>query len=74
MQRMGDEQAALAKGEEICRVFRESCRTDRVPAACSAGIAVCRAQEPLADVIARADEALYRAKSDNKGGCCLWKG
>lgn len=23
--------------------------------------------------IERADQALYRAKKENKGGCCLWK-
>ena len=74
MKQMGSEQAVQRKGEEICRAFRESCRTEEVKAACSVGIAICKQEEEsIPEMIVRADEALYRAKLNNKGGCCLWR-
>lgn len=33
-----------------------------------------RAETLTAETLAYADEALYRAKSNQKGGCCLWTG
>ena len=65
----------LRKGETICREFRDSVAADGTHAACSAGIALCSFEEkPSAKLIERADQALYRAKRENKGGCCLWDG
>ena len=43
-------------------------------ASCSVGIALTGAGEkPSTDLIEHADRALYRAKRENKGGCCLWE-
>ena len=65
---MNGEEAAGKRGEQICRLFRE-----QFQGACSCGIAMCTAdEEPLPKLIERADQALYRAKRENKGGCCLW--
>ena len=63
MKQMRSEEMALKKGEEICRAVRESGWREGLVPACSAGI-----------VIGNEDEALYSAKTANKGGCCLWKG
>ena len=39
------------------------------------GIALCGVEDtPDDSLIDRADQAMYRAKRDNKGGCCLWDG
>ncbi len=32
-----------------------------------------RSVRPSSVLIERADRAVYRAKRDNKGGCCLWE-
>lgn len=73
MKQMKSVENALKKGREICRAVRESIGTT-VAAACTAGIAVWDAGEPLEEIIARADQALYCAKTANKGSCCLWEG
>lgn len=67
-----DEDSAVKKGEEICRSFCEELAKEGITAACSCGIAVCEKNgEPFDLTFKQADEALYRAKRENKGGCCL---
>ena len=59
----------------ICRAFRQEEGCVPFPASCSAGAVICtRAETLTAETLAYADEALYRAKSNQKGGCCLWTG
>ena len=59
---------------EICEAFRGSSRTGEYPAACSVGITLSGDQErAAAELILQADQALYRAKRENKGGCYLWR-
>ena len=73
VKRLKNETAAVKKGEAICRLLRERFEAEYLPAACSCGIALCGADErPSANMIERADQALYRAKRECKGGCCLW--
>ena len=68
---MRDEEDAEKKCGEICNRFRE---LNANPASCSGGIALCGEEENFSsEMIERADQALYRAKRENKGGCCLWK-
>lgn len=64
LKHMNDELAAIKKAETICREFHSSC---------SVGIAMCSAEEKnISRLIQCADQALYRVKRENKGGCCLW--
>ena len=71
---MPSEEIALKKGMEICEAFRGSSRPGEYPAACSVGITLSGDQErAAAELILQADQALYRAKRENKGGCYLWK-
>ena len=75
MKRIKDEQTALEKGQEICRTLSEYVSEDKLPILSSGGIALCKShEEVLDDVMERADKALYRAKRENKGDCCLWEG
>lgn len=70
---MAGPEAAMKKGIEICEAFRTFMPADSIPSACSGGIILCGEDESLsAELIERADRALYRAKRENKGGCCLW--
>ncbi|MGN1414439.1 MAG: EAL domain-containing protein [Anaerovoracaceae bacterium] len=74
LKHVGDETVALNKGASICRLFREKLSQDSLAAACSGGVALCGLDErPSEKLVERADQALYRAKEENKGGCYLWK-
>ena len=65
---------ALKKGEDICRLFRDSQTEELTAASCSSGIVLCGGNEKLSpELFQRADRALYRAKAEHKGGCCLWR-
>ncbi len=73
MKQMGAEETALKKGEKICRAFRESSLAEKFRAACSVGIIIHdRPEHSVSGLIELADRALYRAKSGNKGGGCVW--
>ena len=64
LKHLNDEKAAAKKGTDICRAFQASC---------SVGIALYGEKEKnITGLIQCADQALYRAKRENKGGCCLW--
>lgn len=65
--------AVIKKITDICREFLDRITDEPFNASCSAGITLCKTKaEPANELIGRADQALYRAKRDNKGGCCLW--
>lgn len=68
------EEAAVKRANEICARCRESYITESLTLSCSGGVVTCGAEElPLLDLIERADEAMYHAKRENKGNCCVWK-
>ena len=69
---MEDRHSAMQKCGEICSAFRESMLEEGIDGSCSCGVAACGANEELVKWIERADRALYRAKRENKGSCCLW--
>lgn len=73
MKQMKTQENAIQKGEEICRAVRGDGLVRRYEAACSGGIVLCAQREELTDMIERADQALYTAKTSQKGGCCLWE-
>ena len=73
LKHLSDETDAIKKGTNLCRAFREHIVAENLYAACSGGIALCREEEkPSVKLIERADQALYCAKRENKGECCLW--
>lgn len=74
MKHIDDADTAMKKGTEICRMFHNLFAKEQFTASCSGGIAMCGNDEKMFDeIIERADEALYRAKRENNGGCCLWE-
>ena len=69
-----NEAAAVQCVNSICASFSDSFVKDNLKASCSAGIAFCGVEDvPSAELIDKADHALYRAKKERKGGCCVWK-
>ena len=74
MKKIGDEQAAIKKGTEICSALHKCALEENLSCLSSCGIALWSSDdEMLENVIERADKALYRAKQENKGNCCLWE-
>ena len=73
MKHIPSKEFALKKGKEICSLFKEFQCSENIFAGCSVGVTICGVNEkPSAQLFKRSDQALYRAKSQNKGGCCLW--
>ena len=74
LRRIGSTETILRKGQEICREFSGFRLREDFCGTCSGGIVLCGEDEkPSGKLIERADQALYRAKRENKGGCCLWE-
>ena len=73
MKQMKSGESAVRKGEDICRSICEYPFDDNVLACCSAGVAIWDTRKPLTAMLECADQALYRAKTEKKGGCCLWE-
>ncbi|MGN0817822.1 MAG: EAL domain-containing protein, partial [Candidatus Coproplasma sp.] len=68
------EEAAIKRANEICAKCCESYVTESLTLSCSGGVVTCGDDEaPSLALIERADEALYCAKRENKGGSCVWK-
>ena len=64
LKQLNDGKAAVKKVTDICQAFQSSC---------SVGIALCKSgNRNIGGTVRCADKALYRAKRENKGGCCLW--
>ena len=75
LKHLGQSGEAVNKGQRICDAFRESLAGGSTGPACSAGIALCTVDEwPSVVLIDRADQAVYQAKRNKKGSCCLWEG
>ena len=75
LKHLGQSEDAVKKGQEICDAFPKSVEADAPASSCSAGITLCGVDEwPSMRLVDRADQAAYRAKRINKGGCCLWDG
>lgn len=71
---MDDEAKVLAKGEAICSAFAASFGDDEISFGCSGGVVISNdPSDPLNELIARADIAMYHTKDENKGRCHLWK-
>ncbi|MGN0466935.1 MAG: EAL domain-containing protein [Lachnospiraceae bacterium] len=67
-----DAKDAMNKGMKICNSFRKQFEAEHIKAACSCGITLCTTDEVSStSLIEQADQALYQAKRENRGGCCL---
>ena len=67
------EEDAVRRAESICREFRDQLAAEGLTASCSVGIAMCGVEDnPDDSLIDRADQAMYRAKQQRKGTCCVW--
>lgn len=73
MKLMKSEKDILKKGEEICHAFSNIYFSDQLTVTASVGIAVWNAEDSAEEAIKRTDMALYRAKTNGKGGCYLWR-
>ena len=73
LKNLADKKVVMQKCRDICRSFSEILKEERMQGSCSCGVAVCGADENfMIEWIERADQALYCAKRENKGGCCMW--
>lgn len=67
--------AVIRKSEDIIRDTSKFILPDGTGAACSGGVVLCESPEvSMAVLLERADQALYQAKRQRKGGCVLWEG
>ena len=67
------EQDAFKRATEICERSRKIVINENVTLSCSGGLVTCGTDEqPSLELVERADEALYTAKRNNKGGCNIW--
>lgn len=61
------------KCADICQAFQNFFTMKDFPSSCSSGVIMYTGYaESFGEQIAQADRALYRAKRENRGGCCLW--
>lgn len=74
LKQIHSDEAAVHKGEEICKAFYEEQSEEAERAKCSVGIAMCTEEARVSrSLIKRADEALSRVKQKENGGCLVWK-
>ena len=67
--------AVLRKSADIVRDTAKFILPDGTGATCSGGVVLCESEKvPMALCLERADQALYQAKRQQKGGCVLWEG
>lgn len=72
LQGVDDLKIARCRGERLCGSIKEATVPDvELQLSGSVGVTLACQSENFADVVKRADAALYRAKRGNKGGCCL---
>lgn len=73
LRRISSIDTILEKGKAICESFKKYSLPDGTKAGCSGGIVLCgKDEKPSTKLIEQADKALYRAKRENKGSCCLY--
>ncbi len=66
--------AVLRKSADIIRDTARFVLPDGTAATCSGGVVLCEVGVSMAAALERADQALYQAKRQHKGGCVLWEG
>ena len=72
--RISSVEDVMKKGETICQGLRGFSLPDGSCGSCSAGVVLCMLDnKPMAELIDCVDRALYQAKNETKGQCCLWE-
>ena len=73
LKRVPTDEIVLKKGREICQAFAKIELPAGLPAACSAGAILSdNSADDIEELIAKADSAMYFAKKNCKGSCCIW--
>ena len=70
--RVASGMTAAKMGEQVCAAARKAAETDGICVTCSGGVAVLYPGGDIKEVTEQADKALYTAKKQKKGCCCLW--
>ena len=74
LRHISSKETVLKKGEAICREFNGIPQANGIHASCSGGVVMSSQDEKFTQkLIDRADEALYQAKRQGKGICCVWE-
>ena len=74
LKKMYSKSLAQKKGNEICDAFEALELPGKIKAGCTAGVLLCENEEKVTDkLVGRADHALYHAKNEDKGRCCVWE-
>ena len=74
LRRIASPSTILEKGRRICRDMKNTVLSGGQSLSCTGGVVLCGAQQkPSVQLLERADEALRRAKQENRGSCCLWE-
>ena len=73
MRQMPSAEVARQQGQRLCRDLERKSGVDGEKISCSAGVAIFRGMAELQQALVRADQALYQAKRQGKGRCCLWQ-
>ena len=74
LKRLDSEQDARKKAEEICQAFTQVHIEEDVQPSASVGIVMCGPeQRPSAHFIEKADKAMYKAKTQERGSCQIWQ-
>lgn len=73
MRQMPSAEVARQQGQRLCRDLERKSGVDGEKISCSAGVAIFRDMAELQQALVQADQALYQAKRQGKGRCCLWQ-
>ncbi len=73
MRQIPSAEVARQQGQRLCRDLERKSGVDGEKISCSAGVAIFRGMAELQQALVRADQALYQAKRQGKGRCCLWQ-
>ncbi|MGN1040384.1 MAG: EAL domain-containing protein, partial [Candidatus Fimimonas sp.] len=74
LKRINNPETAVRIGANICNSFQKTLEEEQIAASCSCGVAMSKEIDmPFGKLLEQADQALYAAKRENKGGCRLFE-
>lgn len=73
LKKMSSKALAQKKGNEICDAFQALKLPGEIKVGCTAGMILCgNGEKVTSKLVGHADRALYYAKHEDKGRCCVW--